>query len=119
MTNIIRPLGRVTEQLAEISEKSKPGIQHLHQMTEGTVRLLETLNRGLTPMQDISLGLVDLLETTNQTMQVATLAILVLVALLFLICFGLVAMCALYYVCYYKKETGEDVNSKQEVQDKI
>merc|ERR1712130_731691 len=78
VSDIIRPLGRVTEQLAEISEKSKPGIQHLHEMTEGTVSLLETLNKGLTPMQDISLGLVDLLETTNQTMQVATLTILVL-----------------------------------------
>ena len=75
ITDVIQPLGNVTEHLAEISEKSKPGIVHLHKMAEGTVKLLDNLNKGLTPMQDISLGLADLLDTTNKTMQVATLAI--------------------------------------------
>ena len=81
VTNVIRPLGNVTTDLADISDKSKPSILHLHKMTEGTVKLLDTLNQGLTPMQDISLGLADLLESTNQTMKVATMAIVLLAIL--------------------------------------
>ena len=115
VTDIIRPLGNVTDHLAEIS---KPSILHLQKMAEGSVKLLDSLNAGLPPMQDISLGLADLLETTNKTMQVATLAILVLVVLLFVICFALVASCGLYYACY-KKEPSASVKPKQEVQDKI
>ena len=49
VTNVIRPLGNVTTDLAEISDQSKPSILHLHKMTEGTVKLLDTLNQGLTP----------------------------------------------------------------------
>ena len=56
VTNVIRPLGNVTTDLAEISDQSKPSILHLHKMTEGTVKLLDTLNQGLTPMIDISLS---------------------------------------------------------------
>ena len=49
VTNVIRPLGNVTTDLADISDKSKPSILHLHKMTEGTVKLLDTLNQGLAP----------------------------------------------------------------------
>ena len=118
ITDVIQPLGNVTEHLAEISEKSKPGIVHLHKMAEGTVKLLDNLNKGLTPMQDISLSLAHLLDTTNKTMQVATLAIVILAILVFVISFALVGMCGLYYACYRKK-TSANVNSKQEIEEKI
>ena len=113
VTNVIRPLGNVTTDLADISDKSKPSILHLHKMTEGTVKLLDTLNQGLTPMQDISLSLTDLLESTNQTMKVATMAIVLLAILAFVFCSALVGIGGVYYATCYKKETSDTENSKQ------
>ena len=116
VTNIFRPHGNETEDLEE-------SLLHLHKMAQGTVKLLDTVNEGLAPMQDISLGLVDLLETTNKTIQVASLAILVLAVLAFVFFSALIGTCGIYYVCCYKKENSESVNSKKQgvehVQDKI
>ena len=116
VTNIFRPHNNVTEDLEE-------SILHLHKMAQGTVKLLDTVNEGLAPMQDISLGLVDLLETTNNTVQVASLAILVLTVLAFVFFSALIGTCGIYYVCCYKKENSESVNSKKQevdhVRDKI
>ena len=116
VTNIFRPHSNVTEDLEE-------SILHLHKMAQGTVKLLDTVNEGLAPMQDISLGLVDLLETTNNTVQVASLAILVLTVLAFVFFSALIGTCGIYYVCCYKKENSESVNSKKQevdhVRDKI
>merc|ERR1711971_3543 len=122
VTNVIRPLGNVTKDLAEISDQSKPSILHLQKMTEGTVKLLDTLNQGLTPMQDISLGLTDLLESTKQTMKMATMAIVLLAVLAIGICFALFGIGGVYYAKCYEKETSETEKSKQVVeyvQDKI
>ena len=108
VTNIFRPHSNVTEDLEE-------SILHLHKMAQGTVKLLDTVNEGLAPMQDISLGLVDLLETTNKTMQVASLAILVLAVPAFVFFSALIGTCGIYYVCCYKKENSESVTSKKQV----
>ena len=108
VTNIFRPHGNETEDLEE-------SLLHLHKMAQGTVKLLDTVNEGLAPMQDISLGLVDLLETTNKTIQVASLAILVLAVLAFVFFSALIGTCGIYYVCCYKKENSESVTSKKQV----
>ena len=112
VTNIFRPHSNVTEDLEE-------SILHLHKMAQGTVKLLDTVNEGLAPMQDISLGLVDLLETTNKTIQVASLAILVLAVLAFVFFSALIGTCGIYYVCCYKKENSESVNSKKQVVEQV
>ena len=112
VTNIFRPHGNETEDLEE-------SLLHLHKMAQGTVKLLDTVNEGLAPMQDISLGLVDLLETTNKTIQVASLAILVLAVLAFVFFSALIGTCGIYYVCCYKKENSESVNSKKQVVEQV